>query len=101
MTTLLRPLRRALIIALTTTLGLLAAVVFAVSTPEPAVAASSIGGQITRSEVISRATNWDNRRNDSDLTYNRGAKPWDGPRPRQYRRDCSGYVDMAWHLGSD
>ncbi|MFI5908281.1 FG-GAP repeat domain-containing protein [Dactylosporangium sp. NPDC051541] len=67
----------------------------------PAAAASSIGGQITRSEVMSRATNWYNRRNDSDMTYDQGDKTWDGTHSRQYRTDCSGYVDMAWHLGSD
>ncbi|WP_433223060.1 FG-GAP repeat domain-containing protein [Dactylosporangium sp. CS-047395] len=67
----------------------------------PAAAASSIDGQITRSEVIARATNWYNRRNDSDMTYDQDDKTWDGTHSRQYRTDCSGYVDMAWHLGSD
>jgi len=72
-----------------------------VATPTPAYAASSIGGSITRSEVLTRATNWYNRRYDSDMTYSMSAFTWDGPHTRQYRRDCSGFVGMAWHLGSD
>jgi hypothetical protein len=83
------------------TLGLVGATVTTVATPTPAFAASSIGGSITRSEVLTRATNWYNRRFDSDMTYSMTAFTWDGAHTRQYRRDCSGFVDMAWHLGSD
>ncbi len=101
MTIFLSPLRRVMIIALTATLGLLAAVVSSVSAPVAAEAASSIGGEITRSEVITRATDWYNRRGDADLGYNQGAYTWDAAHSRKYRRDCSGYVDMAWHLGAD
>ncbi|MFG1652628.1 hypothetical protein ACGFIE_22125 [Micromonospora sp. NPDC049275] len=72
-----------------------------VASAAPAQAASSIGGQITRAEVLQRATNWYNRRYDSDLTYSQSLKTWDGTGSRQYRRDCSGFVDMAWHLGAD
>ncbi|ROP35994.1 tachylectin-related carbohydrate-binding protein [Saccharothrix texasensis] len=64
-------------------------------------ATSTIGGQITRSEVLARAADWYDRRHDADLTYDQGAKAWDVGRTRQYRRDCSGYVGMAWHLGYD
>ncbi|MEE6261796.1 FG-GAP repeat domain-containing protein [Plantactinospora sonchi] len=71
------------------------------ATAPPAIADSSIGGQITRSEVLDRARNWYARRENSDLTYSMELKTWDGTRSRQYRRDCSGFVDMAWHLGSD
>ena len=67
----------------------------------PITAASSIGGPITRTEVLVRATDWYNRRNNSDMTYSQVSKTWDVGRTRQYRRDCSGYVGMAWHLGSD
>ncbi|MCE6998616.1 hypothetical protein LZG04_28015 [Saccharothrix sp. S26] len=68
---------------------------------ETVTTASAIGGQITRTEVLARATDWYNRRHDADLTYDWDAKAWDVGRTRQYRRDCSGYVGMAWHLGSD
>ncbi|MEV4754561.1 hypothetical protein AB0J86_05510 [Micromonospora sp. NPDC049559] len=83
------------------TLGVVAATLTSMSAPAPAHAASSLGGQITRAEVISRATDWYNRRYDSDLTYNQSAYTWDGIRSRQYRRDCSGFVGMAWHLNAD
>ncbi|ONI92124.1 hypothetical protein ALI22I_05845 [Saccharothrix sp. ALI-22-I] len=77
----------------------------ALAVPAPAQAdvttASTIGGNITRTEVLARATDWYNRRNNSDMTYSQAAKAWDVGRTRQYRRDCSGYVGMAWHLGSD
>jgi Tachylectin len=83
-------------------LGLAAATFSAtVSTPAPAYATSSLGGQITRSEVIDRATDWYNRRYDSDLTYSQTSYTWDGIHSRQYRRDCSGFVDMSWHLNAD
>ena len=87
--------------------GVLAAVTLTTTTTVEAVAApvqvaaSSPGGQITRTEVLARATNWYNRRHDSDLTYSMSAKTWDVGRTRQYRRDCSGFIDMAWHLNSD
>ena len=83
------------------TLGLVTGLATTVAIPTPAHAASSIGGTITRSEVIARATNWYNRRFDSDMTYSMSSYTWDGPHTRMYRRDCSGFVDMAWHLGSD
>ena len=83
------------------TLGLVSATATTVAAPAPAYAASSIGGSITRSEVMTRATNWYNRRHNSDMTYSMTAFTWDGPHTRQYRRDCSGFVGMAWHLGSD
>ncbi|WP_310381061.1 hypothetical protein [Actinoplanes couchii] len=68
--------------------------------PAPARAAfvSSIGGPITRAEVMERAQYW--------LDHQPGAYSQTGFSPdpigsRNYRRDCSGYVDMAWHLGVD
>ncbi|HWS37459.1 MAG TPA: hypothetical protein VN408_32610 [Actinoplanes sp.] len=73
-----------------------------VVTVAPAAAAdSTIGGTITRSEALARAENWYSRRDDSDMGYSMELKTWDGDRTRQYRRDCSGLVDMAWHLGDD
>src|SRR5262245_61516826 len=69
--------------------------------------ASTIGGQISRSEVLTRAQDWNNR-NVQYCTYdqttcaNEGTPwAWDIDHTRLYRPDCSGFVDMAWHLGAD
>jgi hypothetical protein len=51
--------------------------------PAPAVA-------ITRGEVLARAHNWVAKR----VLYSQRA--WYAG----YRRDCSGFVSMAWHLGT-
>src|SRR3954463_3340751 len=69
--------------------------------------ASTLGGPISRSEVLSRAQDW----NDQDVPYctydkttcaNKGTPwAWDLGDTRQYRPDCSGFVDMAWHLNAD
>jgi hypothetical protein len=58
-----------------------------------AAQASTVGGQITRSEVIARAQSWLNQ----GIVYNQGGSHPD-PQGRLYRTDCSGYVSMAWHL---
>jgi len=70
--------RRASAIALA---SLLAALVGFV--PAPAMA-------ITRSKVLSRAHDWVVKR----VLYSQRA------RYAGYRRDCSGFVSMAWHLGT-
>ncbi|WP_405017019.1 VCBS repeat-containing protein [Kitasatospora sp. NBC_00070] len=59
-------------------------------------ATSSVDGQITRSEIISRAQYW----LDKGLQYNQGGNYTDSS-GRNYRTDCSGYVSMAWHLGTN
>ncbi|MQS34890.1 C40 family peptidase [Streptomyces katsurahamanus] len=58
-------------------------------------AASAVDGEISRSEVIARARFW----LDKGIPYNQGGSypDQDG---RNYRTDCSGYVSMAWHLGT-
>jgi hypothetical protein len=58
-------------------------------------ATSSVGGQITPSEMLSRAQYWVDRH----VPYNQGAYSAD-PQGTTYREDCSGYVSMAWHLGT-
>ena len=89
-------------LALAATFGLVGAAASSVRAPAPAqAAASALGGTVGRSEVMARARNWWNRRNDSDLTYDMDLKTWDGTHSRQYRRDCSGLVDMAWHINDD
>ncbi|WP_329584379.1 VCBS repeat-containing protein [Kitasatospora sp. NBC_01250] len=55
-------------------------------------AASSVGGQITRSEVLARAQSWV----DQGVPYSESANHSDGN--GSYREDCSGFVSMAWHL---
>lgn len=58
---------------------------------------SNIGGPISRSEVIARARYWLG----AGLTYSQSGYAWDVDRSRQYRRDCSGMVGMAWKLAAD
>jgi hypothetical protein len=61
--------------------------------PLPAYAASSVGGTITRSEVLARAKTWA----DAKVPYSQEAT-YPDPQGKRYRTDCSGYVSMAWHL---
>ncbi|MFD2468969.1 hypothetical protein [Amycolatopsis silviterrae] len=64
----------------------------------PAAQASDLGGPITRAEIIERAQYWVDH---PPGPYNQ--KEW-SPGPggdRSYRRDCSGYVSMAWHINAD
>ncbi|MFF3005284.1 hypothetical protein ACFVTF_21005, partial [Kitasatospora sp. NPDC057940] len=75
--------------------GAIAATAFT-TTAAHAAASSTVGGQITRSEILSRAQYWFNQ--NPGLTYNQGATFPDSS-GRYYRKDCSGYVSMAWHLG--
>ncbi|MFI5645459.1 hypothetical protein [Kitasatospora sp. NPDC051705] len=65
------------------------------TTTATAAQASSVGGQITRAEIIERAQFWYNK----SLVYSQGGSALDSS-GRSYRTDCSGYVSMAWHLGS-
>jgi hypothetical protein len=60
----------------------------------PAPPASTIGGSITRSEVLARAKDWYVR----DVAYSQDAYALDVNRTASYRTDCSGFVSMAWHL---
>ncbi|QKW19055.1 hypothetical protein HUT16_08250 [Kitasatospora sp. NA04385] len=75
--------------------GAVATTALTVATATIAQAASSVGGQITRSEVLSRANDWYNR----NIPYDQTATATDVG-GRSYRSDCSGFVSMAWHLGS-
>ncbi|MDI1464109.1 hypothetical protein QEZ54_24280 [Catellatospora sp. KI3] len=89
----------ALAVALAAGVGVAMAVAGSAAAPEAAHAASTLGSPITRSEVISRAAYW---KSTNPVTYNTNATDkWDSGYTRQYRRDCSGLIDMAWHLNSD
>ncbi|MFC4072301.1 FG-GAP repeat domain-containing protein [Actinoplanes subglobosus] len=72
----------------------------AVTTPVAASAASSVGGKITRSEVLERAQYWA----DLGQPYSPGAPLsytyHDDAQGKSYRDDCSGLVSMAWHVDS-
>ncbi|MFI9324845.1 hypothetical protein ACIGXI_34405 [Kitasatospora aureofaciens] len=54
--------------------------------------ASTVGGQIAASEMLSRAQSWVSE----GVPYNQGAYKTDAN--GSYREDCSGFVSMAWHL---
>ncbi|MFJ3876573.1 hypothetical protein ACIPW5_03830 [Streptomyces sp. NPDC090077] len=56
-------------------------------------ATSTVGGKISRTEIIERAKYW----LDKGLIYNQGGSYTDSS-GKSYRTDCSGYVSMAWHL---
>ncbi|MFD7827253.1 hypothetical protein [Kitasatospora sp. NPDC059803] len=60
-----------------------------------AATTSSVGGQITRSEILARAQFWYGK----NINYDQGGSYPDSS-GRGYRTDCSGYVSMAWHLGT-
>ncbi|ANW17977.1 FG-GAP repeat domain-containing protein [Streptomyces clavuligerus] len=65
------------------------------SATAPVAAASAVNGEISRSEVIARARFWLNK----GIPYDQGGSHPDQD-GRNYRTDCSGYVSMAWHLGT-
>jgi hypothetical protein len=66
-----------------------------VANPAVANAASSVGGSITRAEALARAQDWV----DQGYTYSQAGTAPDSS-GKTYRKDCSGLVSMAWHLGS-
>jgi hypothetical protein len=75
-------------------LGILLIALTLVAAPRPAVAASQVGGPVSRSEAIARASYW------LGWVYysqNQGDAAPDGD-GHTYRPDCSGLVAMAWHL---
>ncbi|MFK3978924.1 hypothetical protein ACI2K4_00960 [Micromonospora sp. NPDC050397] len=79
------------------TLGLAVVAVDTVTAPPaPARAASSVGGQITRDEVLNRARWWIDQYGAIYSQYQSDQKPDQDGHP--YRPDCSGFVSMAWHL---
>ena len=59
------------------------------------VAASQVGGAISRDEVIERAQFWVDWR----VPYSQSSW-YPDPQGRHYRQDCSGMVSMAWHLST-
>ena len=86
----------ALAFAAAAVVGIAGGAISTTAAPQPAQAASTAGGPITRSEVLSRAQSWVDR----GLTYSSGSMT-NGPGGGSYNRDCSGLVSMAWHLTSN
>src|SRR5262245_20342153 len=58
---------------------------------------SEVSGWISTPEILQRADFWYQHRFDGDMTYDQGRYHAD-PQGKLYRRDCSGFVSMAWHL---
>ncbi|TDQ00521.1 hypothetical protein [Labedaea rhizosphaerae] len=79
-------------------LATIAALVVAPVAAPQAHAASARGGPITRSEIIWRAQYWVDHQ---PGPYDQGAYSPGPGGDYNYRRDCSGYVSMAWHLDSN
>ncbi|MEV6868288.1 hypothetical protein AB0M44_45820 [Streptosporangium subroseum] len=72
--------------------------VIAVTQASHAYADSTVGGPITRAEVLARAQTWVDRRIQYNLTRSQGSLTTDPDGAHKYGPDCSGYVSMAWHL---
>ncbi|GAB1821302.1 hypothetical protein HerbRD11066_44660 [Herbidospora sp. RD11066] len=67
-------------------------------TVSPPARASTVGGPITRSEVLQRAQNWVDRGIKYNLTRSAASLTTDPDGSHKYGPDCSGYVSMVWHL---
>lgn len=75
---------------------LLTAAVITTAPPAPvAQAASSVGGAISRDEVLDRAQYWVDR----DVIYSQ-SRTFPDEQGKRYRTDCSGYVAEAWHMST-
>jgi hypothetical protein len=78
-----------------------AAIVPAVAIPTLAVASpanAAYRGPITRDEVMNRARNWFLR--DIPYSFDPHARATDIEGTHSYRRECSGFVSMAWHTST-
>ncbi|GIJ46071.1 hypothetical protein Val02_29570 [Virgisporangium aliadipatigenens] len=60
------------------------------------MANSTVNGPVSRAETLARCQHWV----DSGVTYTQTGTWAPDPQGKAYRRDCSGLVSMAWHLGS-
>lgn len=63
-----------------------------------AAASSKVGGVISTDEVLARAEDWYNRKFSYSVS---GGTAWDIGHTRRYRRDCSGFIDLALHMNND
>jgi len=83
--------------------GLTAITVTAASPPTSAYADSTVGGAISRTEMMARAQYWVDQNvvygtvfDDNDNVVSTQSYP--DQQGRNYRTDCSGLVSEAWHL---
>jgi hypothetical protein len=75
-----------------------AAIVPAVAIPSLVVASPAHAeymGEITRSNVLTRARDWYDR--NIQYSFDPDARATDYEGAHKYRRDCSGFVSMCWH----
>lgn len=75
-----------------------AAIVPAVAVPTLLVASpahAGYQGNISRDNVMARARDWYDR--GIEYSFDADARAWDNDHDHLYRRDCSGFVSMAWH----
>ncbi|WP_163508215.1 hypothetical protein [Fodinicola acaciae] len=66
----------------------------AFSAPAIVRPASAVNGKITRSEVLTRSKSWI----DEKVPYSQDNNSPHVNKYGSYRRDCSGFVSMSWHL---
>ena len=65
------------------------------TTAPPAQAASSVGGSISREEVLERAQYWVDR----NVIYSQN-RTFPDAQGKRYRTDCSDLVSLAWHMST-
>jgi hypothetical protein len=77
--------------------GIIAGTSAAVVSTPVAAHASTVGGSISRTEVLARAQWW---MNTSGVIYSQQQSyaKLDPDGAHRYRPDCSGFISMAWHL---
>lgn len=74
--------------------GVAGALLLGIAVAPAAQATDGLGGSIERWEVIARAQKWV----DWNVQYSQSGTAYDAERRHTYRRDCSGFVSMTWHI---
>uniref|UniRef100_A8M891 PLL-like beta propeller domain-containing protein n=1 Tax=Salinispora arenicola (strain CNS-205) TaxID=391037 RepID=A8M891_SALAI len=88
--------RKALSIFLAFTVASLTFIIADIRMSLPVQASSTVGGSISRTEVLTRAEWWVNTYGVIYSQNQNDQKP--DPDGHPYRPDCSGFISMAWHL---
>lgn len=89
-----RPLLRRVVLAVAASVAVALTPVLATSAEAHDGQHDLLGGSIKRSEVIERAWTWVRR----GIQYSQSGTAADAERHHSYRRDCSGYISMVWHI---
>lgn len=88
--------RKVLSISIALAVMSLTLIITDVRVSSPAHASSTVGGSITRTEVLTRAEWWVNT---YGVIYSQNQNDQKAdPDGHPYRPDCSGFISMAWHL---